>query len=336
MRRFICTIFAIMLLSTCVCAETKLPDGSVQGLPQNIIVMDENGYSPEENGELYIYIPNMLPGEVYTKDVTISNMRDDAVYSIFMKATPNYNGGEVDLLNETECKLYLDDKLIYQGLVNGDGTPNMQDDGIDLGGIYQSGESRKLHAEFVWNITDETQDFVDKYNDELKDYHGIVSFHWIFYGEVSGGSTTTTSRTTGGGGGGGSHKRTTTSTEIIDTPNDDTTPDDGRGTIVIPNYPTNPDSNNPDNSEGTSEFSESASGDTSDIENDIRDKTTVDKIVDKIIDKTPFIPDDVKTGYRSELEMYTKIAVAAFVVAVAIAIAIAFKVRKLRRLKKEM
>jgi hypothetical protein len=167
MKKIVCTILTILLLAMPVYGDVhQLPNGSVQGLPQNLIVMDEDGNSPKD-GQLYIYIPNMLPQEVYTKDVTIMNARDDAVYSIYMTATPNYNGGDIDLLNETQCKLYLDDKLIYQGLVNGDGTPNMQTEGIDLGGVYQSGESRKLHAEFVWDISDETQKFVDEYNDEL-------------------------------------------------------------------------------------------------------------------------------------------------------------------------
>jgi hypothetical protein len=330
MKKFICTLIALMLFSVNVCAETKLPDGSVQGLPQNIIVMDDEGHSPED-GELYIYLPNMLPGEKYTKDVTISNVRDDAVYSIFMKATPNYNGGDVDLLNETECKLYLDDKLIYQGLVNGDGTPNMQDEGIDLGGVYQSGETRTLHAEFVWNITDETQDFVDKYNDELKDYYGIVSFNWIFYAQVGNETTSRTDR--GGGGGSGSHIHHDTSTELI------TTEPNGTLDIIIPDSPIEPsEPSNPSDTGDTADterdISESVTSDLPDTISDSDSTSTVDRIIDDVIDNVPFIPEDVKTGYHSELVMYTKIAVVAFAAAVIIAIAIAFKVRKLRRLKK--
>ncbi len=325
MKKLISAFLTAIVLSSPVYANTyKLPDGSVQGLPQNLIVMDENGHSPE-NGELYIYIDNMLPGELYTKDVTLMNARDDAVYSIFMTAEPNYDEGDIDLLNETECKLYLDDKLIYQGLVNGDGMPNMQQEGLDLGGVYKSGETRNLHAEFKWNITDETQKFIDEYSSEDKDFYGIVSFNWTFYAQIDIQGTNITGGG-GGGGGGGSSTSGGSSDKAQIPPYIPTVPTE-------PHNPQNPiDPINPDVPHSPEPTSENMSEDTDSTDENI--STIINHLIETIVDKTPFIPEDVKTGYHSEVVMYTKIAVAAFGAAVIILIIILFKVRKLKSLKK--
>ncbi len=358
---FFSLIISLLFMVNSVCAVTKLPDGAVKGLPQNLLVLDEAGNSPQD-GELYIYIEDMMPREVYTKDITLMNARDDAVYSIYMTAENNYTSGEVDLLTETTCKLWLDDELIYEGRVDGVGTPNMHTNGIDLGGTFDKGETRKLHAEFCWNITDETEDMINTYSSKDKDYYGEVSFKWIFYASIS----TGTPRNDGSGG--GSSNRTDTSTDKPTSSEE--TDDDGVGTVEIPNTPENGDADessgkngggsggskgerdNPDdNTSGDMDkYHNDRDGDgIPDDDEDITDEdgnpddsVPIDEItdgkkgggiIDKIVNKLPFVPKDVKTGYHSELVMYTKISLAAFGLAGLILIVLAYKGRKLKKLK---
>jgi hypothetical protein len=293
------------------------------------------------------------------------NARDDAIYSIYMTAEENYTSGEVNLLKETTCKLWLDDELIYEGRVDGVGKPNMHTNGIDLGGKFDKGETRKLHAEFCWNITDETEDMINTYSSKDKDYYGEVSFKWIFYASVSIGG----GERNKGGSGGGSSDKTEKTTEESST-------DDGIGTVVIPNTPD-------DDNDGTDESDDKSGGkkgngsggslgeddnpddstsgdsdkyhrdrDGDDIPDDGEDITDEDGnpedsvpsdktpgnkkgdgLIDRVVNKLPFVPKDVKTGYHSELVMYTKISLAAFGLAGLILIVLAYKGRKLKKLK---
>lgn len=342
MRRIFC-VFALIIIITAntAFAETVLPDGSVQGLPQNLFVFDENGYSPDpDNGELYIYIDNMIPNEIYTKDITLMNGRSDAVYSIYMTATPNYSDGNVDLLAETVCKLYLDDKLIYEGLVDGSGKPNMQSNGLDLGGVLKSGETRKLHAEFQW-VTN-----MDWDNSESS-YYGVVSFHWTFFAAVPASS----SNGSGGGGGGSSNPSrpgimiipggsTPTASPVPGTPNVPGSENyDNPDNPSDPNTPDNPDNpNNPDNPSNpdTPDSAGSADGGSGwstppPVDSSWNSGGT--NVIDRIVDNLP-IPENVKTGYRSQVKLLVVVALAAFLLAALLLVIVIIKTIKLKRLKR--
>lgn len=312
-------IFACGIISALMAVNVfavTLPEGTVGGLPQNLIVMDENGYSPED-GELYIYIENMIPNEVYTKDIAVMNARQDAQYAIYMTATPNYNEGNIDLLGETVCKLYLDGDLIYEGLVNGDGTPNMQTEALDLGGVLKSGESRNLHAEFQW-VTDMNWDPGENFENE---YYGEVSFIWTFYASVPLDEEDEDDDDGGGGGSGGGGS----GNKFYPEGNKDLTP---------PKTHTEPPTHD---YEGIID-----NGDDGYITHDTPDEAvtetttsdvTDEGIIEKIVDKLP-IPEDVKTGYYSDIVFYIKLAVCAFLAAAVVLALIIYKSVRLKQLKR--
>jgi hypothetical protein len=56
----------------------------------------------------------------------------------------------------------------------------------------------------------------------------------------------------------------------------------------------------------------------------------MERIIERIIDKTP-LPEDVKTGYHSELVFYIKLLIAAIAVAAVIACIIVYKAIRLKR-----
>lgn len=341
MKKFICTLAAMILTTVSVFAEINMPEGFVKGLPENLIAMDENGYSPDPtNGEIYISIPDMIPGELYTKDISIMNLRDDAEYKIYMTATPNYSEGNVDMLNETQCKLYLDDELIYEGLVNGDGTPNMQQNGLDLGGLYKSGVSRKLHAEFIWNWSGKTTyDLPDK-----SSYYGEVSFYWSFYAQIPESSNPSNSSGGGSSSGAGVVKRPTKETEIekntevsVDMPNKETDTETGSENVTSDVFDVPADNTSTPDNNSDSQGDGLVPNDIENIENiENSEPSIIDKAIDKVIDKIPVIPEDVKTGYHSEIVFYTKVALTALVIAILIVSLITYKLIKLNKVKRSI
>lgn len=269
-----------------------LPDGSVQGLPENLLVMTEEG-DPAPDGELYIDIADMSPGELYTKKITVMNLRQDAEYRIFMRAEPNYEEGDINLLDETVCRLFLDGKLIYIGKVDGTGEPNLKE-GIDLGGVYKSGDMRVLQADFLWTP-------------EGTGSYGLVSFHWHFYAEV--GDSDVHGDDSGGGGSDSSDKSGNGRNRGSSSTNG------GRASVIGTGRPNKDGSNG---GSGNGQSGDPGSGGNIPGANDNKDKgikETINSIIhdddnivtetaEKVIKSLPFVPESVKTGYNSRTPLY--------------------------------
>ncbi len=174
----------------------ELKVGSVKGLPEKLVVLDDNGRSVSENGEYFFQVLNMEVGETYTKRIQIMNLREDATYKITFKAQPISKSGEIDLEEECDCDIYLDHNLVYYGKVTGEGTPDIRENAMSLG-TYKPGESHTLQVNVVWRGTDkggfidEGARVVDKDGTSVvreasgkRHIEGEIEFRWIFYAEV--------------------------------------------------------------------------------------------------------------------------------------------------------
>ena len=131
----------------------KLAVGSVEGLPEKLVVLDDKGNSVSDNGEYFFQVENMKAGETYTKKIQIMNLREDATYAIYFNAQPLTKSGEIDLEEECKCNIYMNDKTVYYGKITGEGTPDMRDTPLNLG-LYEPGDSRVLTVEIRWNPAD--------------------------------------------------------------------------------------------------------------------------------------------------------------------------------------
>ena len=185
---------AVLLLSFSVAANAdELRAGTVAGLPEKLVVLDDNGNSVSENGEYFFEVQDMTPGENYVKNIQIMNLREDASYHIYFNAQPMAKYGDIDLEGECVLTLYLDDRVVYTGKVTGDGVPDVRDEPLDLG-RYGPGESRVLRAEIVWNATFSEGGAIDE-GHRIYDFNGVqvvrektgkthiegeVIFKWIF------------------------------------------------------------------------------------------------------------------------------------------------------------
>ena len=183
----------LMSMSVMTAYADELRAGTVAGLPEKLVVLDDNGNSVSENGEYFFEVQDMTPGENYVKNIQIMNLREDASYHIYFNAQPMAKYGDIDLEEECVLTLYLNERVVYQGKVTGDGVPDVRDEPLDLG-KYGPGESRVLRAEIVWNATFSQGGAIDE-GHRIYDFDGVkvvrektgkthiegeVIFKWIF------------------------------------------------------------------------------------------------------------------------------------------------------------
>lgn len=154
-------------------ADTQnLDNGSVKGLPEGIYIMDSDGNKASEDGSYYVDIRDMKPNVVYTKTISLQNLIDTP-YTLTMSASAISKGGNLDLENNTNVKLFLDNELVYDGKVTGEGKTNMTvASPLNLGKL-SSGQSKELRAEFLWDGGG-----LDKITGN--EYKGEVDFKWTF------------------------------------------------------------------------------------------------------------------------------------------------------------
>ncbi len=174
----------------------SLDDGSVHGLPEKLVVLDDSGRSVSADGSYYFSVTDMKPGITYVKNIQIMNLRDDKSYSIYFSAESVSSTGDIDLENECECVVILDDQEVYRGKVTGEGTPDMQKTPLDLG-KYAPNEYRYMKVSVTWNGTsaggfvDNGERIVTASGTEIvrgktgETYiSGETEFKWIFTAQV--------------------------------------------------------------------------------------------------------------------------------------------------------
>ena len=193
------SLFVVTLLGCfplCASAE-ELPDGAVGGLPERLVVLDDEGHSVSDNGEYFFRVEDMQPLVTYTKNIQLMNLREDKSYRIYFRAEPLSRSGEIDLENDCECVVAIDGKTVYSGKITGEGTPDIREQALDMG-YYAPGDSHNMTVSVTWNGTS-AGDFIDygkrivtvsgvevvreKSGDEY--IHGETEFKWIFYAMVT-------------------------------------------------------------------------------------------------------------------------------------------------------
>lgn len=174
----------------------SLNDGSVRGLPEKLVVLDDEGHSVSENGSYYFSVTDMEPKVTYVKNIQIMNLREDKSYNIYFRAESVSSKGKIDLENECECVITLDEKEIYRGKVSGKGKPDMQKTPLDLG-KYAPNEYRYMKVSITWDGTS-SGDFIDNGERVVtasgtqvvrgksgETYiNGETEFKWLFSAEV--------------------------------------------------------------------------------------------------------------------------------------------------------
>ena len=200
------------------------PGGSVKGLPSGLTILDSDGNDVPEDGIYYFHVVEMNPGETYTKEISVMNLRDDGKsYHIYFYMEPVSNKDDgIDLLVNCREEISLNGQTFYAGNVWGDPEEGYakvtKDHPYDLG-LYEVGDTRTFTASITWNgmigspdldrEVDKGYRIIDKDNyddpdsqwvrrpEENATAYGEVLFHWVFYAEVQEESTETSTNRPG-------------------------------------------------------------------------------------------------------------------------------------------
>lgn len=143
-------------------------------LPNSFLIGDSEGIRVGVDGVYYIHAVGVVPGDVFTKRLTIQNLDEGTAestipYILAMRAEPLFHTGPVDLLDVVDLELKLDGMVIYNGCVRGDEDVNMIENALPLG-VYNQGDQKTLDIKLTvgtdWQLTKE---------------QSVAEFKWIFY-----------------------------------------------------------------------------------------------------------------------------------------------------------
>ena len=169
---------ALCLLSAMVSgmAVTASAAGGTELLPPGLLIGDQDGISVDAHGYYYLDVRGLMPGDVVRKTVTIQNLshgdpgpEGKLPYSLSMTSEPLLSTGPVDLLDKVNLTLKLDGRVVYDGRVRGDGTPNMIEKALPLG-LYALGARKTL--EITLRAAPDMQVYEEK---------SEADFRWRFY-----------------------------------------------------------------------------------------------------------------------------------------------------------
>ncbi|MHC5375424.1 LPXTG cell wall anchor domain-containing protein [Enterococcus sp. LJL120] len=159
-------------------------------LPPGFLVGDDTGIQVGTEGEYFIVNNNITPGQTFSRTITLSNYStDDGDFALKLVMNPNDEdhqpemNGELNLLEVISVKLTYQGQVIYQGTIDGNGTPvaNQRQQPIDLGTL-EVGEVRNIQADFTVS---------SEYPDTSWREISKVDFYWLFFANREPGSTVT-------------------------------------------------------------------------------------------------------------------------------------------------
>lgn len=100
-------IFSLCFNSLLSCASQPLPDG--------VVIGDEAGISASSEGEYYVDLPKVLPGEKYEKTITIRSLDIKEPFELGLLVNPKSNEGPIDFNKHITVTLTIGTKELYKG-----------------------------------------------------------------------------------------------------------------------------------------------------------------------------------------------------------------------------
>nr|WP_242704052.1 LPXTG cell wall anchor domain-containing protein [Enterococcus sp. 669A] len=141
-------------------------------LPPGLVIGDSDGIYTTPEGEYYIDIEAVLPGESYEKEITIRSLDLEEPFSLGLLVEEGDSRGSVLWKDHMTMTLTLDDKEIYSGPLLGDGSFDWTKTPLELG-VCEYGSDKILRAKFTADST--------LTNEDLKE-ESELEFYWTFVG----------------------------------------------------------------------------------------------------------------------------------------------------------
>lgn len=160
---WLCLLFFFAGPSTVVAANT---------LPPGMVIGDSEGLYATSDGEYYIDLVDLLPGEKYEKEITIRSLDLEEPFSLGLLVEEVESKGSINWKQHIEVRLVLDGKEIYQGPLLGDGSFDWTQTPLELG-VCEYGTDKILTAAFTVDSGLTNEDYKDESH---------LYFYWTFVG----------------------------------------------------------------------------------------------------------------------------------------------------------
>lgn len=155
-------------------------------LPPGMVIGDSEGVYATPEGEYYIDLVNILPGETYEKEITIRSLDLEEPFSLGLSVEKGEQSGRIDWNEFITMTLTLDGEEIYQGPILGNGRSDWSKTPLALG-VCKYGTDKILKAHFTIDSSLTNEHYRES---------NVLTFHWTFVGTKDQSTEPTDSSTT--------------------------------------------------------------------------------------------------------------------------------------------
>ena len=145
---------------------------AAKALPPGMVIGDSDGMYATSEGEYYIDLVDILPGDVFEKEITIRSLDLEEPFSLGMLVEEIDSTGSVDWKNHITMTLVLDGKEIYHGPLLGDTSRDWSKTPLELG-VCKYGTDKIMHATFIIDSSLTNENLSEK---------STLNFLWTFVG----------------------------------------------------------------------------------------------------------------------------------------------------------
>ncbi|MGL9730364.1 cell wall protein [Enterococcus sp. DIV0756] len=121
---------------------------AVETLPPGMVIGDSDGVYATAEGEFFVDLVNILPGETYKKEITIRSLDLEEPFSLGMLAEFKDSKGPINWKDHLTLSLTLDGEELYHGPLLGDGSFDWSQTPLELG-VCKYGTDKILKAVFT-------------------------------------------------------------------------------------------------------------------------------------------------------------------------------------------
>ncbi|MBP1040240.1 cell wall protein [Vagococcus sp. BWB3-3] len=139
-------LLGLVIMGSVLFGKAALIEAST--LPSGLVIADDSGIVVSKEGDYFVDMPNVLPGDVYTKDITIRSTDEKEPFDIGLRVKKISSTGDIDFNKHVTVSLVLEGKEIYKGPLLGNGEFDWTKESLPLG-TYQFGTDRVLKATFT-------------------------------------------------------------------------------------------------------------------------------------------------------------------------------------------
>ena len=164
-------VIKVLMLLTCFLGQAMTVEAA-NTLPPGMVIGDSEGVYATSEGEYYIDMDNILPGETYEKEITIRSLDLEEPFSLGLLVEEKEQTGTINWNEYITLTLNLDGEAIYQGPILGDGKTDWSKTPLSLG-VAKYGTDKILKAHFKVDST--------LTNEHYKE-NNVLMFQWSFVG----------------------------------------------------------------------------------------------------------------------------------------------------------